>query len=185
MAPPQGVLPSAWVELPREVQAAIAEASEREGGTRRLLWGALLEHGGGSGGGGGEPAAAAAAMAAASDGAAASAGASVAAAGADRRHRRHALVSTRSYVVGRSRRSDIRVGHKLPVPYISSRNFRLTHALCWPESLGAPAGAAAPALDGADGGGTPWVQAYLEDLSQNGTYVNGQRASLYPISKEQ
>ena len=77
--------------------------------------------------------------------------------------------------MGRSRRSDIRVGHKLPVPYISSRNFRLTHALCWPESLGAPAGAAAPALDGADGGGTPWVQAYLEDLSQNGTYVNGQR----------
>lgn len=38
----------------------------------------------------------------------------------------------------------------------------------------APAGAAAPALDGADGGGTPWVQAYQEDLSQNGTYVNGQ-----------
>ena len=69
------------------------------------------------------------------------------------------LASTRDYMVGRSRKSDIRIGHTAPMPYISSQHFRVYHTIRWPA-----AGADAEA---------PRLQPWLEDLSQNGTYVNG------------
>ena len=45
------------------------------------------------------------------------------------------------------------------MPYISSQHFRVYHTIRWPA-----AGADAEA---------PRLQPWLEDLSQNGTYVNG------------
>ena len=91
------------------------------------------------------------------------------------------LVSTKEYMVGRSRKSDIRIGHTAPMPYISSQHFRIYHAIRWPdatESLGSEEeGEKRPA---------PVLQAWLEDLSQNGTFINGQlvgRNKHQPLSE--
>ena len=53
------------------------------------------------------------------------------------------LASTRDYMVGRSRKSDIRIGHTAPMPYISSQHFRVYHTIRWPA---AGADAEAPRL---------------------------------------
>ena len=45
-------------------------------------------------------------------------------------------------MVGRSRKSDIRIGHTAPMPYISSQHFRVYHTIRWPA-----AGADAAARD--------------------------------------
>ena len=67
-------------------------------------------------------------------------------------------------MVGRSRRSDIRVGHNATMPYISSQHFRVYHSIKWPEPGVGAAG---------DANAMPSLQAWLEDLSQNGTFING------------
>ena len=82
--------------------------------------------------------------------------------------RTHQLVATKEYMIGRSRRSDIRIGHQAPMPYISSQHCRIYHAIRWQEPPGQPVTDAALAPRAAV------LQAYLEDLSQNGTFINGQ-----------
>lgn len=77
----------------------------------------------------------------------------------------HVLKCTKEYIIGRSRRSDIRVGHQAQMPYISSQHFRIYHGIRWPEP---PPGGAALSADR-----SPRLSAWLEDLSQNGTFVNG------------
>ena len=64
-------------------------------------------------------------------------------------------------MVGRSRKSDIRIGHTSPMPYISSQHFKLYHAISWPKGSAENSHLA------------PRVSAWLEDLSQNGTFING------------
>lgn len=73
------------------------------------------------------------------------------------------LQSTKEYMVGRSRKSDIRIGHLAPMPYISSQHFRVYHAISWPDE-------SVPLGD--DEERMPSLQAWLEDLSQNGTFIN-------------
>ena len=83
------------------------------------------------------------------------------------------LQSTKEYMVGRSRKSDIRIGHQAPMPYISSQHFRIYHSIRWP-SLD-PAGDGMGVLGSSDddeAARTPTLEAWLEDLSQNGTFVN-------------
>lgn len=77
------------------------------------------------------------------------------------------LQSTKEYMVGRSRKSDIRVGHQAPMPYISSQHFRLFHAIKWPEVDGVNDPRAEEEAK------MPVLEAWIEDLSQNGTYING------------
>ena len=101
----------------------------------------------------------------------------------------HVLTSTKEYMVGRSRKSDIRIGHQAPMPYISSQHCRIFHAIHWPddddEALPvapsmAPSGMGALSISGSGGGSgsdaarAPRLQAWLEDLSQNGTFINQQ-----------
>ena len=76
------------------------------------------------------------------------------------------LRSTKEYMVGRSRKSDIRVGHLAQMPYISSQHFRLFHGIRWPEVLSGN-----QQLD--EDQRAPVLEAWIEDLSQNGTFVNG------------
>jgi len=77
----------------------------------------------------------------------------------------HVLVCSREYMIGRSRKSDIRVGQNAPMPYISSQHFRIYHSICWPErQLGTSAPSSSYAL--------PTLEPWLEDLSQNGTFIN-------------
>lgn len=77
------------------------------------------------------------------------------------------LQSTKEYMVGRSRKSDIRVGHQAPMPYISSQHFRIFHAIKWPELVSGNM----PLADGEQR--APVLEAWIEDLSQNGTFING------------
>ena len=77
------------------------------------------------------------------------------------------LHCTQSYMIGRSRKSDIRIGHDAPMPYISSQHFKLYHAIHW----SGPQLSATSASDRTP----PRLDAWLEDLSQNGTFVNGKR----------
>jgi len=75
------------------------------------------------------------------------------------------LASNREHVVGRSRKSDVRIGQNAPMPYISGQHFRLFHKAAYPntDDFGR-------LLSGAvDARLEPWI----EDLSQNGTFVNG------------
>ena len=81
--------------------------------------------------------------------------------------RTYPLQSTKEYMVGRSRKSDIRVGHQAPMPYISSQHFRVYPAIRWPDV------AAEGTLSSEDEHAAPVIQAWIEDLSQNGTYING------------
>lgn len=136
------------------------------------------------------------------------------------------LKCAQEYMVGRSRKSDIRIGHTAPMPYISGQHFRLFHELGWPSvarraeqtERGEQTGDAETAAHGAGesstahgggsgplgiGGSVPQppllestdsndtlapsnpsrpppelagpaqLEAWLEDLSQNGTFVNG------------
>jgi hypothetical protein len=82
----------------------------------------------------------------------------------------YSLVSTKEYMIGRSRKSDIRIGHNAPMPYISSQHCRIYHTIQWPDGLG-PGGAYVSSNDGEEQ--QPRLQAWLEDLSQNGTFING------------
>ena len=41
----------------------------------------------------------------------------------------HKLVCTLEYMIGRSRKSDIRIGHNTPMPYVSSQHFRIFHTI--------------------------------------------------------
>ena len=78
----------------------------------------------------------------------------------------YALHCTKQYMVGRSRRSDIRIGHNAPMPYISSQHFKIYHAVRWPSVQ----------LNGVSlspNERAPFLEARLEDLSQNGTFING------------
>jgi len=83
----------------------------------------------------------------------------------------YTLASTKEYMVGRSRKSDIRIGHNAPMPYISSQHFRIFHAIQWPETPLESLVAAHHPTDDAER--QPRLQAWLEDLSQNGTFING------------
>jgi hypothetical protein len=106
------------------------------------------------------------------------------------------LECTKEHIVGRSRKSDLRIGHNAPMPYISGAHFRLFHAVSWPpldasgwSEGGAQYGAQCGAQDGAAQDGEMPVphltglsapprprarlEAWIEDLSQNGTFVNG------------
>ena len=143
------------------------------------------------------------------------------------------LVCTKEYMVGRSRKSDIRIGHTSPMPYISGQHFRLFHRLGWSSIVryaeqterSQQTGEAATAVHAAGEAGAdacsrsvgngdaqqvslqheslqsnkrleaaknspslvhcdfsrpgpsdlgpPQLEAWLEDLSQNGTFVNG------------
>ena len=89
------------------------------------------------------------------------------------------LVATKEYMIGRSRKSDIRIGHNAPMPYISSQHCRIFHTIQWAEAAadgglgGSPDGSAAAAAAGAAAPAGPRLQAWLEDLSQNGTFING------------
>lgn len=78
----------------------------------------------------------------------------------------HVLRCTKSYMVGRSRKSDIRIGHNAPMPYISSQHFKLCHAIRWPSPQACGGGSSERA---------PFLEALLEDLSQNGTFINGKQ----------
>lgn len=69
------------------------------------------------------------------------------------------LACTHEYTVGRSRKCNIRVGHNASQPYISSQHFRVFYQVKWPAS------------SSSDG---PRLQPWLEDLSQNGTFINGE-----------
>ena len=80
----------------------------------------------------------------------------------------HKLQSTKEYMVGRSRKSDIRIGHQAPMPYISSQHCRIFHSIRWPDE----GSSGAWVSDGDER--EPRLQAWLEDLSQNGTFINGQ-----------
>ncbi len=71
----------------------------------------------------------------------------------------HKLVCVTEYMIGRSRKSDIRIGHTNPMPYVSSQHFRIFHSIHWP--------------DASEAGEEPRIVPVLEDLSQNGTFVNG------------
>ena len=104
------------------------------------------------------------------------------------------LESRIEYVIGRSRKSTIRIGHNAPMPYISSHHFRVYNEIVHADSSsggssggdgGGGGGTASlqgscpssqdvsqSASQGAPGGG-PRLEAWLEDLSQNGTFVNG------------
>ena len=90
------------------------------------------------------------------------------------------LECTKEYMIGRSRKSTIRIGHNAPMPYISSQHFRVFNEIRWPdaataaaaESPGASSSTSSPASPmGAPG--APRLEAWLEDLSQNGTFING------------
>tara|TARA_B110001452_G_scaffold44162_1_gene33786 strand:+ start:119 stop:1810 length:1692 start_codon:yes stop_codon:yes gene_type:complete len=89
------------------------------------------------------------------------------------------LECTKEYMIGRSRKSTIRIGHNAPMPYISSQHFRVFNEIRWPdaataaaESPGASFSMSSPASPiGAPG--APRLEAWLEDLSQNGTFING------------
>ena len=76
------------------------------------------------------------------------------------------LRSTKEYMVGRSRKSDIRVGHLAQMPYISSQHFRLFHSIRWPEVVSGN-------QQLYEDQRAPVLEAWIEDLSQNGTFVNG------------
>ena len=82
------------------------------------------------------------------------------------------LSCTHEYTVGRSRRCRIRVGHDSPQPYISSQHFRIFCTVKWPS-------ASAP-LPGEE----PYLQPWIEDTSQNGTYLDGkliERGNTRPL----
>lgn len=79
----------------------------------------------------------------------------------------YVLECTKQYMVGRSRRCDIRIGHKAPTPYISSQHFKVYHTIRWP-TLQVNHSPSLPIE-------RPSLEARLEDLSQNGTYVNGKQ----------
>ncbi|KAL1522830.1 hypothetical protein AB1Y20_017799 [Prymnesium parvum] len=76
---------------------------------------------------------------------------------------KYVLECTKQYMVGRSRRSNIRIGHDAPMPYISSQHFKVYHTVHWPSAEGK-----SPAVNE-----QPYLEGQLEDLSQNGTFVNG------------
>uniref|UniRef100_A0A7S0J2H3 FHA domain-containing protein n=1 Tax=Calcidiscus leptoporus TaxID=127549 RepID=A0A7S0J2H3_9EUKA len=78
----------------------------------------------------------------------------------------HELICTKDYMVGRSRKTDIRVGQNAPMPYISSQHFRIYHDIRWPEQ---PLLCNAARVSNAP---QPELEPWLEDLSQNGTFVN-------------
>lgn len=89
------------------------------------------------------------------------------------------LECTKEYMIGRSRKSTIRIGHNAPMPYISSQHFRVFNEIRWPdaataaaESPGASSSASSPSSPTA-APGAPKLEAWLEDLSQNGTFING------------
>lgn len=91
------------------------------------------------------------------------------------------LESRQEYVIGRSRKSTIRIGHDAPMPYISSHHFRVYNKIEWaagscPSSQDSSQSASQDETqDASQGtlGGAPRLEAWLEDLSQNGTFVNG------------
>ena len=103
---------------------------------------------------------------------------------ADAAEKIYVLQSTKEYMVGRSRKSDIRIGHNAQMPYISSQHCRVFHAIHWPDGRGASGGpssgwpADSDAREPEEGreaeAAAPRLQAWLEDLSQNGTFINGQ-----------
>lgn len=97
------------------------------------------------------------------------------------------LECTKDHVVGRSRKADFRIGQNAPMPYISGAHFRLFHRVWWPplDVSGRPDDGA---QDGARlesprdppaalGSQSPRprarLEAWIEDLSQNGTFING------------
>jgi hypothetical protein len=85
----------------------------------------------------------------------------------------HTLASTKEYMIGRSRRSDIRVGHTAQMPYISSQHCRIYHQIRWPDDQYIGGAWMGPDEDAPAEGRVPRLQAWLEDLSQNGTFING------------
>jgi hypothetical protein len=64
------------------------------------------------------------------------------------------LDSNCDIVIGRSRSTDIRVGHKQTAPYVSSKHFSIHFVFDHAREK-------------------PGAQAVLKDMSQNGTFVNG------------
>lgn len=72
------------------------------------------------------------------------------------------LDSNCDIVIGRSRSTDIRVGHKQQLPYVSSKHFSV-HFIFDHTSTDED---------------EPVVKAVLKDLSQNGTFVNGQNIGV-------
>ena len=91
----------------------------------------------------------------------------------DEPERHYILQSTKEYMVGRSRKSDIRIGHQAPMPYISSQHCRIYHSIHWPEGGHVGGGWLGSSSSDAEER-APRLQAWLEDLSQNGTFINGQ-----------
>jgi len=82
------------------------------------------------------------------------------------------LACCKEYLVGRSRRTDIRVGQHAPMPYISSQHFRVFHRIAWPEPRCCDSAAASgPSAASAS---PPVLEPWLEDISQNGTFINGE-----------
>tara|TARA_B100001094_G_scaffold293067_1_gene312682 strand:- start:2237 stop:3562 length:1326 start_codon:yes stop_codon:yes gene_type:complete len=72
------------------------------------------------------------------------------------------LDSNCDIVIGRSRSTDIRVGYKQQLPYVSSKHFSV-HFIFDHTSTDED---------------EPVVKAVLKDLSQNGTFVNGHRIGM-------
>ena len=120
--------------------------------------------------------------------------------------RRNLLVG-KEYIVGRSRKSDLRIRQNTPIPYISGQHFRLWHEIEWPkvdhlgtpipemsvaqvenesarESIGTHTADQSAVIPGATtffkhpgssigSSHEPRLVAWIEDLSQNGTFING------------
>jgi len=79
------------------------------------------------------------------------------------------LQYTQQYVIGRSSRADVRVGYDMAASYVSGQHFRLFHQAHYPDAE-VPyecSWSSRPLRP------RPYIAAYIEDLSQNGTYVNG------------
>lgn len=98
------------------------------------------------------------------------------------------LECTKEQVVGRSRKSDLRIGQNAPMPYISGAHFRLFHQMGFPPvdvhgaplppeeaaDAGEPSPPASPRAESELAGHKRGrLEAWIEDLSQNGTFVNG------------
>ena len=192
VAPPLDASSSPTPPVAPPLDASSSDSQQRCGSeaspvTRRFSWGRLVRAGGTGGG------------SAPTDGAST------------------VLKCTQPYIVGRSRRANLRIGHDAPTPYISGQHFRVYHELRWPplpvdkeevgpsrmqveadkeaaleaELAAGPQGAEAQdeGVDDADdtddaeaednvnlpvlhAGDPPLLEAWIEDLSQNGTFVN-------------
>ena len=59
------------------------------------------------------------------------------------------------------------------MPYISSQHCRIYHQIRWPDDQYIGGAWMGPDEDAPAEGRVPRLQAWLEDLSQNGTFING------------